>query len=109
MFLFSDMMLLCKNLTKKQHNSTEAKVKVIRQPFVIDRLIAMDITKDSMGSGGGLALAYLNEYAIVSAAFTFHSSESKVIRVSFKGHEGQNKGHSNKTLFFLMIGMEGAD
>ena len=30
---------------------------------------------------GGLALAYLNEYSIVSAAFTLHSSELKVIKV----------------------------
>jgi hypothetical protein len=30
---------------------------------------------------GGLALAYLNEYSIVSAAFTLHSSEIKIIKV----------------------------
>ena len=30
---------------------------------------------------GGLALAYLNEYSIVSAAFTLHSSELKIIKV----------------------------
>ena len=34
------------------------------------------------GNGGLLALAYLNEYNTVSAAFTLHSNESKVIRVS---------------------------
>ena len=32
-FLFSDMLLLCKNLNKK----LDSKVKVIRQPFLIDR------------------------------------------------------------------------
>ena len=33
---------------------------------------------------GGLAVAYLNEYSIVSAAFTLHSSEIKIIKVRFK-------------------------
>ena len=40
-FLFNDMMLICKNLTKRQlhsSQSTDAKVKVIRPPYVVDRL-----------------------------------------------------------------------
>jgi len=96
-FLFNDMMLICKNLTKRQlhsSQSTDAKVKVIRPPYVVDRLQVVDITRDSTGgsghhsshhsggsgNGGLLAVVYLNEYNTVSAAFTLHSNESKVIR-----------------------------
>ena len=77
-FLFSDMLLLCKNLTKVKGDKgnsgstghhygpatgsanpygpgTDAKVKVIRQPYVIDRLVVVDISKDAhSGSQGRL-------------------------------------------------------
>ena len=78
-FLFSDMLLLCKSLNKKSHTGPEAKVKIIRQPFVIDRLLVVDITKEN--TTAGLAVVYLNEYSVVSAAFTLHSSEAKAVKV----------------------------
>ena len=73
-FLFSDMLLLCKNLTKvkgdnmtKGHHygpatgsanpygpGTDAKVKVIRQPYVIDRLVVVDITKEGHSGSQGI-------------------------------------------------------
>ena len=98
---------MMKQVVKKRHlflngqntflyfQSTDAKVKVIRPPYVVDRLQVVDITRDSTGgsghhsshhsggsgNGGLLAVVYLNEYNTVSAAFTLHSNESKVIRV----------------------------
>ncbi len=80
-FLFSDMLLLCKILTKKSHSSNpEARMKAIRQPYVIDRLVVADCNKDNAASSG-LAVIYLNEYGVVSAAFTLHSPESKVVKI----------------------------
>jgi hypothetical protein len=54
-------------------------VKVIRQPYLIDRLIVCDVSKDT-GSNAGLACIYLNEFRVTACAFTLHSSESKVIK-----------------------------
>ena len=74
-FLFSDMLLLCKNLTKAKGDKgnsgstghhfgpapgsanpygTDAKVKVIRQPYVIDRLVVVDISKDGHSGTQGI-------------------------------------------------------
>jgi len=79
-FLFSDMLLLCKVLTKKSHSSNpEARMKIIRQPFIVDRLLVSEINKD--GQMVGLAAVYLNEYRVASAAFTLHSQEPKVLKV----------------------------
>jgi hypothetical protein len=81
-FLFSDMLLLCKNLNKKQ--GVEGKVKVIRQPYVIDRLLVAEINKEGSGqNAAGLAFVYLNEYRVVATAFTLHSSEVKAVKVNF--------------------------
>ena len=87
--------MLSKNIFPISKQSTDAKVKVVRPPYVVDRLQVVDITRDNSGgsghhsshhsggsgNGGLLAVAYLNEYNTVSAAFTLHSNESKVIRV----------------------------
>ena len=73
-FLFSDMLLLCKNLNKK----LDSKVKVIRQPFLIDRLIINDV---SSSATAGLACVYLSEFGVAAAAFTLHSPEPKIIKV----------------------------
>ena len=87
-FLFSDMLLLCKNLSKRGHSSSDTKVKVIRQPFLIDRIRMADPNHESAEDNNAvanatyLAVVYLNEFNVVSSAFTLHSSESKVIRVS---------------------------
>ena len=74
-FLFSDMLLLCKNLNKK----LDSKVKVIRQPFLIDRLIINDVS--SSATTAGLACVYLSEFGVAAAAFTLHSPEPKIIKV----------------------------
>ena len=77
------MLLLCKVLTKKSHSSNpEARMKIIRQPFAVDRLLVSEINKDNQSSSaGGLALVYLNEYHVVSTAFTLHSPEAKILKV----------------------------
>ena len=82
-FLFSDMLLLCKSLSKRGHSSSDTKVKVIRQPFLIDRIRMADSNNDSAEDNNSVAIVYLNEFNVVSCAFTLHSSESKVIKVSF--------------------------
>ena len=76
-FLFSDMLLGCKNLNKKSAPD-QGKVKVIRQPYLVDRLLCSEVTKEA----GCLALVYLSEFNVAASAFTLHSSEAKVIRVS---------------------------
>ena len=95
-FLFSDMLLLCKNLNKK----LDSKVKVIRQPFLIDRLIINDLSTSSSASNAGLACVYLSEFGVAAAAFTLHSPEPKIIKVS--GHPSTTNtypriiGHSQR-------------
>jgi len=71
-FLFTDMLLICKTISKKGE-----RVKVIRQPYIVDRLVTVDVTKDSSTC---LACVYLNEYKIAVAAFTLHGSENKLVR-----------------------------
>ena len=57
-------------------------MKIIRQPFAVDRLLVSEINKDNQSSSaGGLALVYLNEYHVVSTAFTLHSPEAKILKV----------------------------
>ena len=54
-------------------------MKIIRQPYAVDRLLVSEINKDNQSSG--LALVYLNEYHVVSTAFTLHSPEAKILKV----------------------------
>ena len=71
-FLFTDMLLVCKPLTKKGD-----KVRVIRQPYVIDRLVVQEGAKDA-----ALLCVYLNEYQLATAAFTLYCPESRHCKVS---------------------------
>ena len=54
-------------------------MKIIRQPYMVDRLLLTEINKD--GQLVGLAVIYLNEYQVVSAAFILHSQEPKILKV----------------------------
>ena len=72
-FLFTDMLLICKATGKR----CEGKVRVIRQPFIVDRLI---ITKSSK-EGPNFGLVYLNEYGTAVAAFTLQGHDSKMCMV----------------------------
>ncbi|XP_059490860.1 pleckstrin homology domain-containing family G member 5-like isoform X3 [Neocloeon triangulifer] len=68
--LFTDILLLCKvtNAGKKQPEN----YKVVRQPFVVDRLQMVEIVRDSQP---GLGVVYLNEYQTAVAAFTLFSND----------------------------------
>ena len=52
-FLFTDMLLVCKPMGRKGE-----KMKLIRQPFVVDRLLCRELSKDS----SAFSAVYLNEY-----------------------------------------------
>lgn len=54
--LLTDMLLLCKSVGRKGQD----KLKVIRQPFVVERLVVRDL-KDA-----SLLLVYQNEYRVVA-------------------------------------------
>ncbi|XP_065348909.1 pleckstrin homology domain-containing family G member 5 isoform X3 [Cloeon dipterum] len=68
--LFTDILLLSKvtNAGKKQPEN----YKVVRQPFVVDRLQMVDIVRDSQP---GLGVVYLNEFQTAVAAFTLFSND----------------------------------
>lgn len=66
-FLFTDVLLICKSINKKSD-----RVKVIRQPFLVDRIVIQEL-KDS----SGFIVIYLNEYKVASAVFVLFSSETK--------------------------------
>ncbi|XP_037909079.1 pleckstrin homology domain-containing family G member 5 isoform X2 [Hermetia illucens] len=65
-FLLTDILLVCKTIAKKGQGT----LKVIRQPFLTDRLIVKH--KDNI-----LYCVYLNEFQIAVAAFTLQCTEAK--------------------------------
>ncbi|RWS31082.1 pleckstriny domain-containing family G member 5-like protein, partial [Leptotrombidium deliense] len=67
-FLFTDILLVCKSVGKKSGD----KVRVIRQPYLIDRLVIHEL-KDNTG----FIVIYLNEFNVATAVFTLHSVDSK--------------------------------
>ncbi|XP_054164532.1 pleckstrin homology domain-containing family G member 5-like [Oppia nitens] len=67
-FLFTDLLLICKSVNKKSGN----KVRVIRQPFIIDRVVTQEL-KD----GTGFILLYLNEFKVANALHLLYSSDTK--------------------------------
>jgi len=78
-FLLTDVLLVCKAATKKGG----AGVRVIRQPYLVDRLIVGELTRDSPS----IALVYLNEFRTATAAFVLSSSEPKIIKVICSNQE----------------------
>ncbi|XP_076318528.1 pleckstrin homology domain-containing family G member 5-like isoform X2 [Tachypleus tridentatus] len=67
-FLFTDLFLICKSLGKKGD-----KVRVIRQPYLVDKLRVQEL-KD----GGGFVVLYLSELQVAVAAFVLYTSEAKI-------------------------------
>ncbi|CAG2161321.1 unnamed protein product [Oppiella nova] len=67
-FLFTDLLLICKSVNKKSGD----KVRVIRQPFIIDRVVTQEL-KD----GTGFVLLYLNEFRVANALLILYSSDTK--------------------------------
>ncbi|XP_023335851.1 pleckstrin homology domain-containing family G member 5, partial [Eurytemora carolleeae] len=70
--LFTDMILICKYINKKGD-----KVKVIKQPYILDRLVIVDACRESSSC---LACVYLNEYKTAVAAFTLSHTDSTIIK-----------------------------
>lgn len=66
--LFTDMLLICKSLAKKGD-----RVKVIRPPYIIDR-----IEIHEMKDCSGVLLIYLNEYNVVTSVYTLISNDIKI-------------------------------
>ncbi|PNF43417.1 hypothetical protein B7P43_G13457, partial [Cryptotermes secundus] len=71
-FLLTDVLLICKAATKKGG----VGVRVVRQPYMVDRLIVQELARDSPS----IALVYLNEFRTATAAFVLSSSEPKLIK-----------------------------
>ncbi|KAL6257699.1 hypothetical protein P5V15_011279 [Pogonomyrmex californicus] len=66
--LFTDMLLICKPSTKKM-------LKIIRQPYVVDRIRIHEVKEPS-----SLALVYLNEYGTASATLILSAGDSKLAK-----------------------------
>ncbi|XP_073842649.1 uncharacterized protein isoform X5 [Musca autumnalis] len=65
-FLLTDMLLVCKSIAKKGLGT----LKVIRQPYLTDRLIVQH-------SNNILSCVYLNEFQVAVNAFTLQCSEAQ--------------------------------
>uniref|UniRef100_A0A1A9WRI3 DH domain-containing protein n=1 Tax=Glossina brevipalpis TaxID=37001 RepID=A0A1A9WRI3_9MUSC len=65
-FLLTDMLLVCKSIAKKGMGS----LKVIRQPYLTDRLIVQH-------TNNLLSFVYLNEFQVATTAFTLQCTEAK--------------------------------
>lgn len=84
--LLTDMLLICKPSTKKASSSgltgtAGVGLKIIRQPYVIDRIRIQELKEPS-----SLGLVYLNEYGAASAALVLSAGESKLAKVGFVFH-----------------------
>ncbi|KAG7197203.1 hypothetical protein KM043_007279 [Ampulex compressa] len=78
--LLTDMLLICKPSTKKTSSSGSAGnlgggLKIIRQPYVVDRIRIHELKEPS-----SLGLVYLNEYGAASAALVLSAGEPKLAK-----------------------------
>uniref|UniRef100_A0A1B6DWN8 DH domain-containing protein n=1 Tax=Clastoptera arizonana TaxID=38151 RepID=A0A1B6DWN8_9HEMI len=71
-FLFTDMLLICKPASRR----SEGRVRVLRQPYLVERLVAQELNREP----STLALVYLTEYRVPCGAFLLSSSDSKLIK-----------------------------
>ena len=78
--LLTDMLLLCKLSTKKASvsgsGSAGGGLKIIRQPYVVDRIRVHELKEPS-----SLGLVYLNEYNAASGALVLSAGEPKLAKV----------------------------
>lgn len=72
-FLLTDMLLICKPSTKKGG----ATVRVIRQPYLVDRLVVTELSRETPS----LAVVYKNEFDMAIAAFILQNNDSKKLKV----------------------------
>ena len=92
-FLFTDLLLICKKSSVGKKSSHVDKVKVIRPPFLVDRLVPVSnqsnesgsshVTssshhhKDSSAGSNQLALIYINEFRVMSSIFILYTPDAK--------------------------------
>ncbi|XP_034237361.1 pleckstrin homology domain-containing family G member 5 isoform X2 [Thrips palmi] len=74
-FLMTDMLLVCKATSKKGESRT-ARVRVLRPPYLVERLVVQELPRDPPT----LACVYLNEYKVATTAFLLSSPEAKVVK-----------------------------
>lgn len=74
-FLLTDMLLVCKTTTKKSESRT-ARVRVLRPPYLVERLVVQELPRDPPT----LACVYLNEYKVATTAFLLSSPEAKLVK-----------------------------
>ncbi|XP_031777180.1 pleckstrin homology domain-containing family G member 5 isoform X3 [Nasonia vitripennis] len=78
--LLTDMLLICKQSTKKASSSSGSGsagggLKIVRQPLVVDRVRIHELKEQS-----SLGLVYLNEYGAASAALVLSAPEPKLAK-----------------------------
>ncbi|XP_077531907.1 uncharacterized protein LOC144144358 isoform X10 [Haemaphysalis longicornis] len=66
-FLFTDVLLVCKSLSKKGD-----RVKVIRQPFLVERLVTYELRDNS-----GLIVIYLNDFGVAASYFLLYTADPR--------------------------------
>ncbi|XP_045471611.1 pleckstrin homology domain-containing family G member 5 isoform X1 [Harmonia axyridis] len=71
-FLLTDMLLICKPSTKKGG----ATMRVVRQPYLVDRLVVSELNKETPSLG----LIYKNEFDMAVAAFILQNNDPKKIK-----------------------------
>ncbi|GLV48672.1 dynein axonemal intermediate chain 2 [Carabus blaptoides fortunei] len=71
-FLLTDILLICKPSSKKGG----ALMRVIRPPYLVDRLILQELSRETPS----LALVYLNEFKTATAAFILQNNDMKKLK-----------------------------
>lgn len=107
LFLFTDLLLICKKSISKKSND---KVKVIRPPLLVDRLVP--ITSDthtysssSKDTSSMLILIYVNEFGVASSVLLLYTPECKMWQESIK--KAQKKYSEAKARAHLTVGGHG--
>lgn len=67
--LFTDFLLICKQISKR----TSDRLKIVRQPFLVNRLRTHELKDQS-----GLVMIYLNELNVASTFFTLYTPDTRI-------------------------------
>ena len=83
LLLLTDMLLICKQSTKKASSiggsgGSVGGLKVVRQPYVVDRIRIYELKEPS-----SLGLVYLNEYGTASSALVLSTGEPRLAKVLY--------------------------
>ena len=104
LFLFTDLLLICKKSISKKSND---KVKVIRPPLLVDRLVPVTFDHTSSSSSSKdtssmLVLIYVNEFSVASSVLILYTSECKLWQESIR--KAQKKYSEAKARAHLSAG-----